>query len=99
SLLATCVDVMELSRYLPSAWQETLSYESKKAEAEACFKKLAEVIVATRNQVAHAKSNYSPQGTEANPADPPRFNEFLRFAEEQTIRWYNRLPNHQKILG
>ncbi|HEU0144222.1 MAG TPA: hypothetical protein VFQ47_05515 [Nitrososphaera sp.] len=99
TLFVTCIDVLELSKYLPPPRRQPLNYESKRAEIDNFNRNLAEVVVATRNQVAHAKSNYQPQGNELRSEEIPEFNEFLRLAAAQTIRWYNRLPEHQKILG
>lgn len=98
SLLGTCVDIVDLSKHLPEGRQRPLTYDDKRNEKDSFTRMLAEVIVSTRNRVAHAKSNYSPQGNEAQLDEIPRFNEFLKLAAEQTIRWYNRLPDHQKIL-
>jgi hypothetical protein len=99
SLFVTCVDVLELSHCLPSQRQQALNYENKRTEIDNFGRQLAEVVVATRNQVAHAKSNYQSQGNELGSEEIPEFNEFLRLAAAQTIRWYNRLPEHQRIGG
>jgi heterodisulfide reductase subunit C len=99
ALFITCLDVVELSKYLPASRRKALSYESKKVEIDAFSKELAETVVATRNQVAHAKSNYQPAANELRVDELPAFNEFLRVAAAQTIRWYNRLPEHQKIAS
>jgi hypothetical protein len=99
ALFITCLDVVELSKYLPESRRKPLSYESKKAEIDAFSRDLAEVVVVTRNQVAHAKSNYQPAGNELRGDELSAFNEFLRVAAAQTIRWYNRLPGHQKIAS
>ena len=98
SLFAMCIDVIELSKHLPIPRQQPLTYESKRTEIDSYSRNLAEIVVATRNQVAHAKSNYQPQGNELGAEEIPAFNEFLRLAAAQTIRWYNRLPGHQKVL-
>ncbi|HEX3249672.1 MAG TPA: hypothetical protein VHS05_09605 [Pyrinomonadaceae bacterium] len=99
ALFITCLDVVELSKYLPASRRKALSYESKKVEIDAFSKELAETVVATRNQVAHAKSNYQPAANELRVDELPAFNEFLRVAAAQTIRWYNRLPEHQKLAS
>jgi hypothetical protein len=96
ALFATCLDVVELSQYLPKSRRKALSYESKRSEIDAFSRDLAELAVATRNQVAHAKSNYQPTGNELKANELPAFNEFMSRSATQTIRWYNRLPGHQK---
>lgn len=96
ALFATCLDLVELSKHLPKSRRKALSYESKRGEIDAFGRDLAEAVVATRNQVAHAKSNYQLVGNELKADELPEFNEFMRVAAAQTIRWYNRLPKYQK---
>lgn len=96
ALFATCLDLVELSKHLPKSRRKALSYESKRGEIDAFGRDLAEAVVATRNQVAHAKSNYQLVGNELKADELPEFNEFMRVAAAQTIRWYNRLPEYQK---
>jgi hypothetical protein len=72
-------------------------HQDKKAEGEH-IRLVADTLVATRNQVAHAKSNYQPQGNELALEYLPRFNDFVEAAAIRTIRWYNRLPTHLKLM-
>lgn len=98
SLFAAGFDIVELSPLVPASLRQEITYSSKKADIENYSRKIAEVLVATRNKVAHAKSNYAPAGNECPPADIPGFNVFLEAAAAQVIRWYNRLPVHQKLM-
>jgi hypothetical protein len=94
ALFERCVDVIDLSQSLPKELRREVSYSDKKTDTEAYARSVAEVLVATRNQLAHAKSNYESQGNEVRKESLAEFNEFLRVACVQVIRWYNRLPNH-----
>lgn len=98
SLFTVSLDIVELSALLPTSLKQEVTYNSKKADIDNYGRKIAEVLVATRNKVAHAKSNYIPMGSECSPVDIPEFNIFLEAAAAQTIRWYNRLPEHQKLM-
>lgn len=96
-LFETCLDFVELSEMLPHPCFKELKYRDKKADIEAQSRSAAEALVATRNQVAHAKSDYRPTGVELPLAELSDFNAFLEAAAVQTIRWYNRLPVHLKL--
>jgi hypothetical protein len=87
---------------LLKSWTQSLFkvlefFAPKKADIEAQSRSAAEALVATRNQVAHAKSDYRPTGVELPLAELSDFNAFLEAAAVQTIRWYNRLPVHLKL--
>jgi hypothetical protein len=96
-LFETCLDFVELSTMLPHPHFKELKYGDKKTDIEAQSKAAAEALVATRNQVAHAKSDYRPTGVELALEELSDFNIFLEAAAVQTIRWYNRLPVHLKL--
>jgi hypothetical protein len=98
SLFAVSLDMVELSPLLPDSLKQEVSYKSKPTDVGNYARRIAEVLVATRNQVAHAKSNHSSIGSECSAADLPEFNKFLKAAAAQTIRWFNRLPEHQRMF-
>lgn len=58
---------------------------------------VGKIIYATRNKVVHAKSNYEMTGNECNNADLETLNGFMKEACSQSIRWYNRQPQHLKL--
>ncbi|MFT6906767.1 MAG: hypothetical protein ACJAS1_003437, partial [Oleiphilaceae bacterium] len=58
----------------------------------------AKIIYKTRNNVVHAKSNFDKAGDEiASEEEFVELNTFMKEACSQSIRWYSRLPEHQKI--
>lgn len=92
-----CVDIVDLNDLLPESLRRNVGYSMKAAEKSSYLRDIADVLVATRNQVAHAKSNYEPEGIECAAEDMYQFNRFLKAAAAQTIRWHARLPEHQRI--
>jgi len=75
---------------------EKLTYETDNDKTAIACNMVAKILYATRNRVVHSKSNFSTNGNECPSSDLSQFNEFLKHASSQTIRWYNRLPKHQK---
>lgn len=96
TLFGAAVDVIALTPRLPTSIRPRVTDLSKRAEIASATRDIAEVLVATRNQLAHAKANYTPTGKEVSPDDLPQFNRFVRAAAEAAIRWYNQLPLHQR---
>jgi hypothetical protein len=96
-VLEKCVDMIELSKKLPQSRFKELKYDDKKSDIESQTRLVGEALVSTRNQFAHAKSDYKPTGSEMKENELPEFNSFVEAAAVQTIRWYNRLPAHLKL--
>lgn len=99
SLLLASVDLTGLNQEVPANLQESHSHLKDKKNRERYARNLAECICATRNQVAHAKANYEPTGTECPYSELETFTRFVELAASETIRWYNRLPDHQKTTN
>jgi hypothetical protein len=58
----------------------------------------AKIIYKTRNSVVHAKSNFGGSKDDINISNElDELNRFMKEASSQAIRWYSRLPEHQKI--
>jgi hypothetical protein len=95
-VLETCMDFVDVANLLPKPLAKELSHDDKKGQSEH-IRFVSEALVATRNQVAHAKSNYEPLGNEVSEEYLPQLNEFVQAAAVRTIRWYNRLPVHLKL--
>lgn len=58
---------------------------------------LSKILYSTRNNVVHAKANYTSSKNECKKEDLPQLNEFMRYACAQTIKWYNRQPQQLKL--
>ena len=95
----TCCEATELARAAPSSLAKlrAVTATSKSKEVEEGLKEFGSCLVATRNQIAHAKSNYEPTGEEC-PAD--KIDEFAycaRVGAEQIIRWFGDLPPATRV--
>lgn len=98
AVLLEATDLVHLCQLLPVFLRRPLSHGSSFAEIEKVAKDVSECLCATRNQVAHAKSNYTARGTECPVDELPSLNDFLGNAAVQAIRWFNRLPEHRRTL-
>lgn len=70
----------------------------EKSGRKQAIAKIGECLSATRNSLVHAKANYEETGKEY-PND--RLGEVLAVAKYvalQAIRWYSRLPEHDRIV-
>ncbi|PAU92630.1 hypothetical protein CK503_15775 [Aliifodinibius salipaludis] len=105
SIFNVSFDFVGLFEHLPNSIRkqvrkqtkfEKLTYETDNDKIATACNMVAKILYATRNRVVHSKSNFSTNGNECPNSDLNQFNEFLKHASSQTIRWYNRLPKHQK---
>lgn len=96
-VLVKGVDLIGLNGLVPKAFRRDITYETPSKDLENYSRDLADRICATRNQVAHAKGSYTRHGTECDPDDIADFTKFIQAAGAEVIRWYNRLPDHQKV--
>ncbi|NRF62106.1 hypothetical protein [Vibrio coralliilyticus] len=83
----TCGYMKDLTEWLPHYIEKKVNTESKKGDVEGlgC---IADYITATRNSIAHAKSNYRFTGREVPEEHYREFAELLRVVSQQCIRWY-----------
>lgn len=105
SIFNVSFDFVGLFEHLPNSIRkqvrkqakfEKLTYETNNDKIAIACNMVAKILYETRNKVVHSKSNFSTNGNECPSSDLNQFNEFLKHASSQTIRWYNRLPKHQK---
>ena len=96
-VLLAAVDLVRINDLLPEALRQDISHETSPKDLEKYASDLAEHICATRNDVAHAKATHNPTGYECPRELLPDFASFLRAAARDAIRWYNRLPDHQRV--
>jgi hypothetical protein len=106
STFASCFDFVGLFGFLPASIQtkvkkqinkQFIDYSTDKQALTTAANMVGKIIYATRNKVVHAKSNYEMTGNECNNADLDTLNEFMKEACSQSIRWYNRQPQHLKL--
>lgn len=76
---------------------QIIDYSINKQSLTTAANMVGKIIYSTRNKVVHAKSNYEITDNECDSADLETLNEFMKEACSQSIRWYNRQPQHLKL--
>ena len=71
----------------------------KDAERKAALEELSNCITATRNKIAHAKSNFKPTGKECPEEQLTSFVECLRLVTIQIVQWFATCPEELRILN
>lgn len=86
----TCCDVDDLRRIAPQccAALRNLADEADIKTRENALKELASRISSTRNQLAHAKADYTPTGLECPEPELFEFAALAQAVAAQCIRWY-----------
>ena len=104
SSLLTCVDIIGLHELLPPEILKKLNGHLKNKKIDysvdintktTICNMIGKIIYKYRNSVVHAKSNFKSDN-ELEIIDIEALNTFMKEASSQSIRWYSRLPNHQK---
>lgn len=102
SLLNNTFDLIDVYQYLPLSIRKqkiksvNINYKTNKDSLERIIDLLGDILYSTRNQIVHAKSNYVSNGLECAESELEELNHFMHKASYSIIKWYNRLPNHQK---
>ena len=88
--ITECCDASELSSKAPTFLKELrkISVNSREQEVTKALGSLGQSLYATRNQIAHAKANYTPSGDECPTEELRAFTECIRIATQQVIYWY-----------
>ncbi len=85
-----CCDAVELSKISPDYLTlSKLKIDSIAKEQSMALTKLSASISSTRNQIVHAKLNYTKTGDECPTEDLPFLAKLCRVVTEQSIRWYS----------
>lgn len=71
----------------------------KDADRKAALEELSNCITATRNRIAHAKSNFKPTGKECPEEQLTSFVECVRLVTIQVIHWFATCPEELRILN
>lgn len=100
TILETC-DLILLAKTAPKFLIKIhlIDGNSKDADRKAALDELSECITATRNQIAHAKSNFQPNGKECPNEQLPAFVDCLRLVTIQIIRWFATCPDELRVLN
>ncbi len=105
NLISVTIDIVDVFPNLPEYFQKKLTklhnfkrddfnYESKPEIQQAVRNSLGGILYSTRNNIVHAKSNYTPDGNECPTENLYDLNAFMKGLTYSIISWYNRLPDH-----
>jgi hypothetical protein len=102
SIINNTFDLVDIFDELPASVvknlsPKTLGYNSTKEVKDKIANQLGTILYQTRNKIVHAKSNFTPIGIECPDEDLEQLNVFMHKACYSTIKWYNKLPVHQKL--
>lgn len=99
------IDIIDSIKFLPIRLKKRalgiakikdIDYTTPKEKVSIFINVLGSSLYSTRNFVVHAKSNYQLKGDECKIEELHDLNLFMREITAKLIRWYNRLPKHQK---
>lgn len=98
--IETCCDAGILSKYSPNCVSELkrVSSASKPEEIKRALHKFSDCLTATRNQIVHAKTNYTAKGAECPESQLEQLAECARLACQQSIRWFANIPEEFRVL-
>ena len=71
----------------------------KDADRKAALEELSDCITATRNKIAHAKSNFKPTGKECPNEHLPSFVDCVKLITIQVIHWFATCPEELRVLN
>lgn len=95
-----CCDASQLALVAPPCLPslQRVTDLSKTEDRREALRKLAECISSTRNQVVHAKTNFTRKGVECPEAQLGQLRACLRTAAQQTIGWFCGVPESFRVL-
>ena len=107
TVLSSSIDIIDLFHSLPENViklicknsklnPKDINYNLSQESIDSIFQQLGKILYSTRNNIVHAKSNYSKDGFECNEEDLSQLNLFLSKATYQIIVWNDKLPNYSK---
>lgn len=107
STILKCCDIKQLAKYSPKFLKKLRELEknlkntkSNKAELlKNAFDELCDGISDTRNEISHAKANYSPKGHECPNNEKEDFVVLLRHICVQVIRWFSNVSEINRIIN
>jgi hypothetical protein len=96
----TCCDPTLLAPLAPKnlSGLRSVSVASDERARTSTLSELSECISSTRNQLSHAKANYSPTGRECPEESLPELANCMRTAAVQAIRWLESIPADQRVV-
>lgn len=102
--VAVCCEAVELARVAPPYLTKLRAILNSKNQNEnlereklGALKQFGASLYSTRNEVAHAKANYTPSGDECPEDQLTEFANCAKLAAQQVIRWYQLVPESARL--
>ena len=97
--IVTCCEASELAKFVPAFLKELkqVSVESSLQDKTKGLEALSKSLYSTRNEIAHAKANYTPTGEECPENQLADFTKCVQVATQQVIRWYYFSPESIRL--
>lgn len=97
--IITCCEASELAKVVPAFLKEfkQVSVESSLQDKTKALEALSKSLYSTRNEIAHAKANYTPTGEECPKDQLADFTKCVQVATQQVIRWYYFSPESIRL--
>mgnify|MGYP000260874882 CR=1 FL=1 len=96
--IAECCSFEIVTRHAPTFLKDLrkLGPRSSDESKQDGLRKVSDALVATRNEIAHAKPTYRRTGLECPPSDLAAFRQLASKIAEEAVRWFLDLsPNHR----
>jgi hypothetical protein len=97
TILEAC-DPIPLAKAAPKFLTKLHKKNLKDTERKAALEELSDCITATRNEIAHAKSNFKPNGKECPNKELVSFVECVRLVAIQVLNWFATCPEELRVL-
>lgn len=108
TVLQNCIDIIPLFQFLPDTIKKKvrkqISVQEKDIETGLSPEKIiqmkkyiATILYETRNNIVHAKSNYTRTGNECENEDLAEMNNFMEKLCYCLIVWNDRLPDNMRL--
>lgn len=102
-----CCDIKQLTKYSPRFLKKLSDLDEKFANPKSnksellknAYDELCSSISDTRNDLSHAKANYSPNGYECPNDEKKDFVVLLRHICVQVIRWFSNVSEIDRIIN
>jgi hypothetical protein len=99
-LLRECCNALELCEHAPACLNtlKNVIRNSKDEDKRKALDQLSQCIVATRNQLVHAKPGYKTTGQECPESEIDQLAACMEKVALQAIIWFSRLPEQFRVI-
>ncbi|MDU2656852.1 MAG: hypothetical protein E7C54_16890, partial [Clostridioides difficile] len=100
-----CCDIYQLREYLPNYCTKMIKLDNTKTNnkktqtIDEAFNELCDAVSDTRDELSHAKANYTSNGKECPDNEKDKFVILLRNICVQVIRWFAHQNEYDRIVN